>query len=190
MAVALPHVLPDGVVFFAYDLGGWGGYYVGFFTSADSLEYELAEFKVKHGVDTGEEGAEWYLQSPEVCVVRDGVVSTLERFTRDNFPDVDTESWSLPQREIAGLQKKLALRSEHLLRTFAVNEVRPLRKRKREREEDIDVPAVFLLLDNGLVGLATSTCESQIPKGSTCYCLTVMNTFVSCESGKYISVKS
>jgi hypothetical protein len=51
-----------------------------------------------------------------------------------------------------------------------------------------DVPAVFLLLDNGLVGLATSTCESQIPKGSTCYCLTVMNKFVSCESKEYISV--
>jgi hypothetical protein len=88
MAAALAHVLPDGVVFFVYDLGGWGGYYVGFFTSADSLERELAEFKVKHGVD---------------CVVRGGTVSTLERFTRDNFPDVvfDIDSWSASARDLA-----------------------------------------------------------------------------------------
>lgn len=231
---AISRVLPDGVVFFAYDLGGWGGYYVGFFTSPDSLERALAEFKVKCGNDDeeDEEGGEWYLQSPDVCVVREGVVSTLERFTRDNFPDVDTESWSVPQREILRLQKKQALRAEHLQRTFVVNDVRGSRKRKRQSEGDVDVddseadedevgrdfneakdqaaflqavarvwpllevsdsragdvPAVFLLLDNGLVGLATSNCEAQIPQGSTCYCLTVMDKFVSCESKKYISV--
>jgi hypothetical protein len=227
-------LLPDGIVFFAYDLGGWGGYYVGFFTSAQNFNQALAEFKLDHGKDIEEDEAEWYLQRPDVCVVRGGVVSTLERFTRENFPNVDIDSWSVPQREISRLQKKQMLRVQHLQRTFAVNDFRTLRKRKRKHDtDDCDVDseaeedfnsakdqvvfleavdrvwplleesdkkvsqrpgdearesAVFLLLDNGLVGLATSNCELQIPKGSTCYYLTVMNKFVSCESKKYISV--
>jgi hypothetical protein len=111
-----------------------GGYYVGFFTSAESLNQGLAGLKRSYVY--GEDDV-WYLQSPDVCVVRGGVVSTLEKFTRDNFPDADIDSWSVHQREISRLQKKQAVRSELLQRTFAVDAVQCFsRKRKREADDE------------------------------------------------------
>lgn len=205
--------LADGLLVFAYDKGCWGGYHVGYFTSAEDLDRELKRADDQHS----------FLESPAVYVMIQAMVVTLERFVQENFPDLDVAKWSVPQRKLLKLEQQTAKLASDMNRLVQVN--RPVsRKRKRPDDEknaedeeeddwndeqgqaallaaialvwtqltpatDSDVPeALFLQVDKGLTGVVTCDCAEKIP-GDGWWCLRATNKFVSCESEEFMEVK-